>query len=254
MILNTYAVLTTFVALLRLLLALLLLVLGAPAWRAAGRLGPEDLDAREDRCYLVFLLALLLVGLNLASWPLLYALLQSYVPQWPGVMCIYGVTRVGADSPGPSGWLPGLLRLVQLTKPALVFAGAAWFVLYLLNRRTRTAPRLGRRFAALLALGALAAADAGAELAYVVIPKKEALPPGGCCTTALGEESSPGLLPPALLDAGGRPALAAAYYGGNLALIAALLACARPGGAAPGPAGLALLVLGGAAVLAASGL
>ena len=57
------------------------------------------------------------VGLGLASWPLLYLLLQSYVPEWPDVMCIYGVTRVGAGSVGASRFLPGLVTALQVLKP-----------------------------------------------------------------------------------------------------------------------------------------
>ena len=77
MILNTYAVLMAFVALLRLLAGLLVLGVGLATWRARGRLAaPEGRTVLEDRGYLVFLLAVLLVGLNLVSWPLLYLLLQ----------------------------------------------------------------------------------------------------------------------------------------------------------------------------------
>jgi hypothetical protein len=254
MILNSYAVLLTFVALLRFLLGLLVLGVGAAAWRSAsGPVTPEGRTALEDRCYLVFLLALLLVGLNLVSWPLLYLLLQSYVPQWPGVMCIYGVTQIGKGSLGPARHLPDLLRFLQLAKPVLVFVGGAWFVLYLLNRRTRTAPLLGRLFVVLLPLGALAVADAAAELAYVGIPKKEEFASAGCCTGG-DEGGAERFLPPILVSDAGRPWLYAAYYGGNLALALALLAATRRPGAAPGPLGLALLVLGGLAVLAASGL
>src|SRR5207244_3006384 len=89
--------------------------------------------------------------------------------QWPGVMCIYGVTRIGQDSVGPSRFLPGLLRLLQATKPALVFLGGAWFILYLLNQRTRSAPLLNRLFVLLLPLGFLAAADAAAVLSASVL-------------------------------------------------------------------------------------
>ena len=80
----------------------------------------------------------------------------------------------------------------SLSKPALVFAGGAWFVLYLLNRRTRTAPLLNRLFVVLLPLGALAAADAVGELAYVAIPKKEILPPAGCCVSAMDQGTARG--------------------------------------------------------------
>src|SRR5262245_51217534 len=156
MILNSYAVLAAFVALLRLLSGLLILGAGLSAGRGRPAT-PDDRGALEDRGYLAFLLALLVVGLNLASWPLLYRLLQSYVPEWSqaGVMCIYGVMQVGEGSTGPSRFLPGLLRLLQLTRPVAAFAGGAWFVLYLLNRRTPNAALAGRLFAWLLPLGAL---------------------------------------------------------------------------------------------------
>jgi hypothetical protein len=255
MILNSYAVLVAFVGVLRLLVGLLVLGLGAVAWRAAGRaVTPEGQTALEDRGYLVLLLGLLLLGLNLASWPLLYLLLQSYVPEWPGVMCIYGVTQVGSGSLGPSRFLPDLLRCLQLTKPALVFAGGAWFVLYWLNRRTPTAPLRNRLFAVLLPLGILAAADAAAELAYVAIPKKEEFVTGGCCTCAFDEATAARFLPAALVGDSGRTWLYAAYYGGNLALLGALAAVTRRPHFAPGPLVLALLLLAGLAVMAASGL
>jgi hypothetical protein len=255
MILNSYAVLVAFVGLLRLLVGLLVLGLGAAAWRAGARaVTPEGRSELEDRGYLVFLLTLLLLGLNLASWPLLYLLLQSYVPEWPGVMCIYGVTQVGAGSLGPSRFLPDLLRLLQLTKPALVFAGGAWFVLYWLNRRTATAPLRNRLFAVLLPLGLLAVADAAAELTYIAIPKKEEFVTGGCCTCAFDEAVASRFLPAEILGDTGRPRLYAAYYGGNVALLLALLAATRRPKAAPGPWLLGLFALGGLAVLAASGL
>jgi hypothetical protein len=253
MILNSYAVLLAFVALLRLGLGLLVVGLGALAWRALAR--PVTAEGRtelEDRGYLVFLLALLLVGLDLASWPLLYLLLQSYVPEWQGkVMCIYGVTQIGKGSLGPARFLPGLLEFLQLSKPALVFAGGAWFVLYLLNRRTPTGPLLNRLFVVLLPLGALAAADAGAELAYVAIPKKEVFVSAGCCTGD-AEGGAARFLPPILVSDAGRPWLYRAYYGANLGLLLALLAATRRRHAAPGPYGMALLLLGGLAVLATS--
>jgi hypothetical protein len=252
MILNTYAVLLAFVALLRVGLGLLVVGLAVAAWRGRGvAVSPEGRESLEDRSYLVFLLALLLLTLNLVSWPLLYLLLQSYVPEWPGVMCIYGVTQIGTDSLGPVRYLPGLLRFLQLTKPVLVFLSGAWFVLYLLNRRTATGSLLNRLFVVLLPLGALAAAEASAELAYVGIPKREEFPPGGCCVTDAGSATQ--LLPESLVGDAGRPWLYAAFYGTALALILALLVSTRRK-SAPGPWGMAGLLCGGLVVLAAGAL
>lgn len=254
MILNGYAVLMGFVGLLRLLLGLLVLALGLLAWHGrAGTVSPsaDQRDALEDRGYLVFLLTLLLVGLDLVSWPLFYLLLDSYVPEWPGVMCIYGVMQVGRDSLGSAQHLPGLLELLQLTKPALVFAGGAWFVLYLLDRQTRTGPLLGRLFLVLLPLGLLAVADAAAELTYLAIPKKEEFPSGGCCTAHFQDGVTARLARHG--SEGGPWWLHAAYYGSNATLILALFACVHRTDRSPAPVGLAVLQLMGVVVLLVGG-
>jgi hypothetical protein len=246
MILNSYAVLLGFAAVLRLVLGGIVLGLGVSAWRSHDRL------VLEDRSYLVFLLALLLVGLNVISWPLLYMLLQSYVPEWAGVMCIYGVTQIGTHSLGPSRFLPGLLSFLQLAEPGVVFLSGAWFVLYLLNRRTHTGALLTRLFWVLLPLGALAVTDAAAELAYIAIPKKDVAPTSGCCI-AVEDEPASESLPRVLLEEASRPWLYGTYYGGNLALIVALLAVTRSPGQAPRWPVLALLLLASVGVTLASG-
>ncbi len=139
MILNAYALLDAFLTLLRLMLALLVIGLGISAWLGWRRaVTPDARGIVEERGYLLFLLAGLLLFVNLASWPLLYLLLGSYVPEWPGVMCIYGVTQVGKGSLGPSRFLPGLLDTLQILKPTLVFVSGAWGMLYLANRRAPT--------------------------------------------------------------------------------------------------------------------
>jgi hypothetical protein len=222
MILNAYAVLGLFVGLLRLGLGLLVLGLGLTAWRTWGRSAsaPEVRKDLEDRCYLLYLMGGLLLGLNVLAWPILYLLLQSYVPEWPGVMCIYGVTRIGTGSLGPSRFLPGTVTALQAMKPALVFLSGAWFVLYLVNRRTRTAPLTGRVLLLLLAASALAVADAAAEITYIAIPKKEEFLAAGCCTGTFDEAASPSRFLPAGLvpeEWGGR--LWAAYVALGVGLV-----------------------------------
>jgi hypothetical protein len=229
MILNSYAVLDAFVALLRGLTGILVVVLSLAAWRKSrGPITPESRKALEDRGSLLFLLAFLLLGLNIISWPLLYLLLHSYVPEWPGVMCIYGVTQIGAGSIGPSRFLPELLKVLEITKPALVFAGGAWFVLYLLNRRTANAPLYNRVLAGILCVGVLATTDAAIEGAYLAIPKKEKFLATGCCTEAFDTlDQSSKFLPKALFKVNIRPILYGAYYGINGGLILALWIAAR---------------------------
>jgi hypothetical protein len=252
MILNSYAVLTAFVAAVRGLLALAVLGLAVGELRAWRRRPASHQDVAEQHSYLVFLLVILLVALNLVSWPLLYLLLESYVPAWPGVMCIYGVTQVGAGSVGPSGWLPALLGVLQWSKPALVFAGGAWFVLYALNRQTVSGPLLPRLFGALPALAVLALADAAVELTYLAIPKIDVLPSSGCCTAPAGDGWTSWFTAGSDEDTG-RTWLWLAYYGGNLALIAALWGVAFRPNVIPGGWRLGSLLAGGVAVAVVSG-
>jgi hypothetical protein len=229
MILNAYAVLDASLSLVRLLVGLLIIGIGLSAWRMASpELTPERRRTLEDRGALLFLLAFLLLGLNLAAWPLLYLLLQSYVPEWPGVMCIYGVTQVGTGSLGPSRFLPPLVKTLQVTKPTLVFAGGAWLVLYMVNRQTATGPLLSRVLLALITLGLLAGADAAVEVGYLAIPKKEEFLSVGCCTAAVAPwERSARFLPEGLLRERDRPWLSAAYFGGTLGMVLALAGYTR---------------------------
>jgi hypothetical protein len=256
MILNAYGVLDSLVTLLRLGLGLALLVLGVSAWRLWARpISPEDRTTLEDRGYLVIVLAVVLLGLNLASWPLFYLLLQSYVSEWPGVMCIYGVTQIGSGTSGVSRFLPGLVRTLQVTKPALVFVSGAWLVLYLANRRTTTAPLTGRVLLALLGLGLLAVGDAAVEAAYLVIPKKEEFLAAGCCTEAFdsGTRASR-FVPQALVGENFRPWLSRTYWAVNLGMVAALFGVRRLLLAGGAMAWLAPLVLGDLLALAVNAL
>lgn len=225
MILNSYALLDGFVTLLRLGLGLLVLWLGLSVWRLWRQRmqAAEDRQILEDRGYLLVLLAGLLLVLNVAAWPIFYLLLQSYVPEWPGVMCIYGVTRIGTGSLSVSRYLPPLVTALQMLKPGLVFLSGAWFVLYLLNRRTDSGPLTGRVLALLMAAGTLAVADAATEAAYLVIPKKEVFLSSGCCTGVFdGEQDVARFLPRGLTGKGTEPWLFGVFYTVQVGMVLAL--------------------------------
>lgn len=238
MILNAYSVLAAFLAAVQLLLGIAVTAAGVAALR-----GPRHDDA-EARFYLPFLLATVLVAVAAVSWPLLFLLLQSWVPEWPGVMCIQGVTRVGENGFGPERWLPRLLDALQWTKPLLAFLTGAWLLLHLANRRTRTGPLTRRVLLAMVAAGVVAAADATAEGAYLFIPKQESSFASGCCTIA--EAGSP----PA--PDSGFPHATEAFFG-LLALVGggAAYGMRRPtrARAAPVAAGALLTLLVGAVFL-----
>lgn len=227
MILNAYAILDLFIVSLRVILGLLVIWLAGRAWRRRRQArGPEEAGIIEDRLYLLFMIGTVLLGLSAVSWPLLYLLLHSYVPEWPGVMCVYGVTRIGEGSIGVSRYLPALLQLLQVGKPILVFLGGAWFVTYLVDRRAATAPLQGRLLLTLQLLGLLAVGDAVVEASYLLIPKREETLSVGCCVEAFDSvDRATRLLPRALFGANHRSWLIAAYYAVNIGMVAALSIC-----------------------------
>jgi hypothetical protein len=230
MIMNAYAVLDGFLSILRLGFGLMAVYLVYSAWRMRRNLEGHSLAAREERATLLRLTAVVLVGLSVVSWPIFYLLLQSYVPTWEGVMCIYGVTQIGKGSTGAARFLPGILSAIQLLKPALVFAGGAWLVLHVLDARTSSGPLAGRILFLLLAVGLLATADAGVEVAYLTIPKKEELSTGGCCTEAF--DSAAGMSrfqPQSWLDDRQIPWLIGIYYGLNASMALGMIGGLRWG-------------------------
>lgn len=212
--LNAYGVLDAFVSVLRLGLGVSVVALGVPAllrWRSAG--GSERRRFFEDRSYLLFLLATILLVMNLVAWPLFYLLLRSFVPQM-GVMCIYGVTKFGTGTLGASRFLPRILDVLQVLKPVLIFLTGAWFVLYVLNRQTRTGPLMTKLLLAVVVVGGVAIVDAAVEGTYLAIPKTEEVESAGCCMDAFdAQERASSRLPRALMGDEYRPWLWRLFYG-----------------------------------------
>jgi len=227
MIVNTLSVLAAFGAILRIATGLILVWAAVCAIRRRRRGADGQGQEGQGRFYLVFLLAVTLFGLSVVSWPLLYMVLQSYVPQWPGIMCIQGVARIGEDSVGAVSYLPRLLDALEYTKPALVFLAGSWLVLHLVNRAGKQDLFSGRVLAALLMFGLLATLDGVAEAAYLFIPQKENVPAAGCCMSgsSAGLWSSAGF---AFTRAdGSHTLLIAAFFAVGAAVVLALTAGLR---------------------------
>lgn len=177
MILNTFALLAILAALLELALGGALAVL---ALRALRRRRTEA-HGVDERLPLLGHLSTVLLLVAALGWPLLYALLDSYVPSFRGVVCIQGVTRVGRGSVGASRWLPTLLATLEVAKPALLIAIGAFVATYRALPAAAPTPTLGAPLGLLLACGAIAVLDAAAEIAYVAIPKRERFLEAVCC-------------------------------------------------------------------------
>lgn len=192
MVLNAYTFLTLAAAALEAGLAVAVLVVAA---RVARRRRADPLGA-DAAMPLAGHVATTLLVVAVGSWPLLYLLLDSYVPLWRGVVCIQGVTQVGEGSVGPARWLPPLVTALQATKPAVVLAVAAWATVHAANRATATAALLGRELAVLATAGAVALLDAAATAAYVGIPKREVFLESACCAVVprAGRLGDPGFV------------------------------------------------------------
>jgi len=225
-IVNAFSVVAAFAAILRALLGLIVLVAGILAIRRWRR--SRKSEAGEERLYLLLGSCITLALLAIVSWPLLYLVLASYVPLWPGIMCIQGVTRIGTGSVGAAAWLPRLLSILAVTKPLLIFVSGIWFVLHIANRRSRTDALTGSVLLALVSCGLLAVADSGVETAYLFIPKQEKSLAAGCCgvdTAAVA--STDASLPLLAAEPDHTRALSTAFLGLGSGIVLALSAAIR---------------------------
>lgn len=171
MIVNHYSVLMLFMSGLGLAMAGVLegTALWA-AWRIHGSQDQQQSSAAERSIHLATLVAVVCLAISMLGWPLLYAMLDSFVPEIPGAMCIYGVTKV----------MPATATLIQAAKPAVIFVLGAWLLLEHVRRRSGLPPRRSGRVAALAAVAALVAFVHGVELYYVF--NMDSLNEVSCCS------------------------------------------------------------------------
>jgi hypothetical protein len=176
MIVNKYSVLSLFVESVGLVLAAGLAA--AASWAALRiRRGQGEIEASraERRMHLATLVAVVSLTVLVLGWPLLYAMLNSFVPEIPGAMCIYGVTKI----------MPAMNAVVQASKPAMVFLLGGWVLLDALRRRSGTPPRRMRGMLSLVIVAGLLATAHGAELYYVA--NMSSLNTVSCCCCGGGQ-------------------------------------------------------------------
>ena len=241
MILNTYSVLSLFIAALTGGLAL---VVGAASLRIAlawaRPVSGERRAALESRSHLLLLAAVVVLWVKIASWPLFYLTLQSFVPFLQGAMCIFGVSRAR----------PTLGAAAQILKPVAFLLIGAWLLLNRLDRYADTAPLFRRKLLLLSLVGLVVAADGATDLAYLVTFRRDA--EVACCT---GFFDLPGRatarLSASLLGPGYEAWILPCYYASNAALLACMILAWRRVRAGRGRAAvpLAALVSAGNAVV-----
>ena len=238
MIVNVFSITMLFIAVLSAALGIFCGIASFSLFLKWGRsLSTEDRTAAEDRAYLVLLVACVVLGIRVLSWPMFYAALHSFVPEVPGAMCIYGVTQVR----------PGFTKFMQIIKPTVFFLIGAWLLVYLLDRSTKTYPLMRRKFLFLTLVSLVLLVDVGADLRYFtgVDPA-----PVFCCTTVYDLPDRPTeQIPRGVLGSEYERFMMPAFYGGNLLLIAlTVLMLATRALKTPGPR--RKLLLGGIFVLA----
>jgi len=157
MIITPPAVLHAFLSGLGILIGVALLVV----WAKGIGPGDERADELELRLARSLALATALVAIHLASWPLFYSALVSYVPLTPGAMCVYGVTKVA----------PSLSGLVEILEPvSLAAAGTA--LITLAGYRSGSILCPARRVIRHVAFaGLLSTLASGAGLVFDLYPK-----------------------------------------------------------------------------------
>ncbi len=247
--LDAFSVIVVFLAVVEAVLGAAALALGVREFRAAA--GAANGSPEAARRPLLALVAGTVLVTAVVSVPLFHLLLASWVPRWPGIMCVEGVRRIGTGTAGAARWLPPLVAALDVTRLLVVFAAGAWWTL----RRLPGEPIPVIRRAALAAavLGAVALLDGALAGAYVVIPKAEVYPTSGCCTVARAAvERDAGLVSVGAEDAG-RELLSGLLVAGAAVLGGAAL-LVRRGAPVPGNtaavAGIAVL---GAALLVPAG-
>lgn len=92
--------------------------------RGDSRETGEELSARERDIYLLFWLGSVLLILRGMAWPFFYLVLNSYIHEITGAMCIFGATKL----------LPNLTQFLEITKPVYFFLGLISILLFRLER------------------------------------------------------------------------------------------------------------------------
>lgn len=210
MILNAYTIVMLFIAILTGTLAIPLGVLSFRMYQRWGKtLYDDERTAIENRSYLLLHMATVMLFVKLLSWPIFYATHQSYVPNIPGVMCIFGITQLH----------PYLSSIVQIFKPVVFFSICGWLLLNRLDRGTETAPLFKRKFLFLSVVSIVAFVDSAGDLIYFTTFNIKAFV--ACCTTFFDiPERATAMLPISILGEGYERYMLPLYYLSNVLLIA----------------------------------
>ncbi len=184
MIVNKYSILMLFMDGLGLVLAAVLAGVALwAAWRIRHSSDQQQTSAAERSIHLARLVGIVCLGILVVGWLLFYAMLASFVPEVPGAMCMYGVTKV----------MPSTTTVIQAAVPALIFLLGSWLLLEYASRSSGRPVRRAGGMLALVVLAGLVGATCATELYYVL--NMESLNEVSCCSS-FGEDASSKLQAP----------------------------------------------------------
>lgn len=209
MIVNIYTLIMLFVAFLSLFLGGFLFYAGLKIlfhFESAMRL--EAKNKFEQRGYLVFLLACVILSVRMLAWPWFYFMLQSFVPEVPGAMCMFGVTQI----------LPFTIIFLQIIKPISFFIMGGWLLCYYVDKAAPTSPLARQNLFFLLIACSVLLADSITDISYVL--RMKPLMSVSCCATFFDVPLRPSaMIPQAVFGRHFQKILFVLYYLTNIILI-----------------------------------
>jgi hypothetical protein len=168
----------------------------------------EAKSSFEETGYLIFLLACVVLSVRMFAWPWFYFMLQSFVSEVPGAMCIFGVTRV----------LPDTVTFLQIIKPISFFIMGGWLLCYYVDKSIPTSPLARKNLLFLLPICGVLLADSIGDIYYVVHMKP--LMSVSCCATFFDTPLRPSaMIPQALFGRDFQQTLFIVFYATNIILI-----------------------------------
>lgn len=212
MIINIYTLIMLFVAFVSLCLGgfLLYAVLKMLLCFESAR-SLETKSKFEQRGYLIFLLACVILSARMIAWPWFYFMLQSFVPEVPGAMCMFGVTQI----------LPFTVTFLQIIKPISFFIMGGWLLCYYVDKSTPTTPLARQNLFFLLMVCGVLLADSVTDVYYVL--RMKPLMSVSCCATFFDVPLRPSaMIPQAIFGRHFQKILFVLYYLTNIVLIALL--------------------------------
>lgn len=212
MIVNVYTLIMLFVAIFSLSLGGFLFLLTIRTLLSSKTTVPlEDKSKFEQKGYLVFLLACVTLSIRMIVWPWFYFMLQSFVSEIPGAMCMFGVTQV----------LPSTVTFLQIIKPISFFIMGGWLLCYYVDKSTPTAPLARKNLLFLLIVCGVLLADGIADIYYVI--RMKPLMTVSCCATFFDVPLRPSaMIPQAIFGKNFQKILFILYYLSNIILIVLL--------------------------------